>query len=427
MTLRIRKKNIYIVIAFFALLFPYLQGSIGLLTGKLAFCLMPILAITLVFLYNPKKVALSVKELVVWTCILFPCIFRNYYMKTGKYNNVLDFIAVFVIYLILRDKEGWKTLFWKVIRFYCGVHFALGIFFLFNKGLLYSWVIPRFTMTGNVYNLLTQAISNGYMTGICNHYSKMGMYMALGTVAYAIPLFESTTINAHKKFQYAVFGAFIIGLAMTGKRGPLLFTLLALFLAFIQFANKKPTKKALIRLFIGITVIILVFLFAYLKIPQIKLLIDRFMEGSSIADKANGRIEFFWVQAIDMFKSKPLLGYGWGAFKSYSMNGNDAHNIYFQLLAETGMVGFLLSMAFFVGSLVVTKRDLGYIEKIPEKADLSVSLKQAYLYQIFFLLYGLTGNPLYDGQCYLPYLISCAIGWSVYFSNTNKVRGMGYE
>ena len=426
MTIKIRKKNIYIVIAFFALLFPYLQGSIGLLTGKLAYCFMPVLAIALAFLYNPKRVAFNAKELVVWTCILFPCVFRNYDIKTG-YNNVLNFIVVFAIYKILREKEEWMTIFWKVVRFYCVVHFALGIFFLFNKGLLYSWVIPRFTMKGNVYNLLTKAISNGYMTGICNHYSKMGMYMALGTVAYATPLFESSTINAHKKFQYALFGAFIIGLAMTGKRGPLLFTLLALFLAFIQFANKKPTKKALIRLFIGIMVIILVFLFAYLKIPQIKLLIARFMEGSSIADKANGRIEFFWVQAIDMFKSNPLLGYGWGAFKSYSMNGNDAHNIYFQLLAETGMVGFWLSMAFFVGSLVVTKRDLGYIEKIPEKADLSVSLKLAYSYQIFFLLYGLTGNPLYDGQCYLPYLISCAIGWSVYFSNTNKVREMGYE
>ena len=32
--------------------------------------------------------------------------------------------------------------------------------------------------------------------------------------------------------------------------------------------------------------------------------------------------------------------------------------------------------------------------------------------QFFFLMYGFTGNPLYDKEMYLPYFIACTIpGW----------------
>ena len=29
--------------------------------------------------------------------------------------------------------------------------------------------------------------------------------------------------------------------------------------------------------------------------------------------------------------------------------------------------------------------------------------------QVFFLLYGFTGNPLYDKEMYFPYYIACAV------------------
>ena len=37
--------------------------------------------------------------------------------------------------------------------------------------------------------------------------------------------------------------------------------------------------------------------------------------------------------------------------------------------------------------------------------------------QIFFLLYGFTGNPLYDREMFVPYFIACAI--SVNYANND--------
>jgi len=37
--------------------------------------------------------------------------------------------------------------------------------------------------------------------------------------------------------------------------------------------------------------------------------------------------------------------------------------------------------------------------------------------QIFFILYGFTGNPLYDREMFVPYFIACAI--SVNYANND--------
>lgn len=234
MVLRVKKRGIVMYCAFILLLFPYLQGSIGLLPGKF-YPMMPVIAVVLFLILNLKKIKVYPKELLTWSCILFPCFFQNYDVKTGRYNIVLDFLSVFLIYIIAKKDQDWIKYFWNVIKIVCVIHFILGLFFLVNKNLLYSVVIPRFTMTENTYNLLNEAINNGYMTGICNHYSKMGMYMALGTIAFAYPIYDKEMESRKRKIALVMFFAFVIGLAMTGKRGPLLFTVLALLIVFLEY------------------------------------------------------------------------------------------------------------------------------------------------------------------------------------------------
>ena len=38
--------------------------------------------------------------------------------------------------------------------------------------------------------------------------------------------------------------------------------------------------------------------------------------------------------------------------------------------------------------------------------------------QIYFLLYAVSGNPLYDIQCYLPYMVAVAMG----IATVNKIK-----
>jgi len=85
-----------------------------------------------------------------------------------------------------------------------------------------------------------------------------------------------------------------------------------------------------------------------------KSLLDSITRSSSfVTSSLKGRLEF-WRVAFDLFKSKPILGYGNGTFFSayyieYGMNewySRFTHNHYLQMAAEIGAVGVGLFLVF---------------------------------------------------------------------------------
>ena len=49
-----------------------------------------------------------------------------------------------------------------------------------------------------------------------------------------------------------------------------------------------------------------------------------------------------WSQAIDLFKSNPVTGIGYGSFRKLGYDLGDTHNIYVKILCEQGLVGFTI-------------------------------------------------------------------------------------
>jgi tetratricopeptide (TPR) repeat protein len=77
----------------------------------------------------------------------------------------------------------------------------------------------------------------------------------------------------------------------------------------------------------------------------------------------NGNRHNLWASGWAAFKARPLQGTGPGTFEFWwSRNGTngefvrDAHNIYLEALAEQGVIGLLLLVAFFAGLLVAALR-----------------------------------------------------------------------
>jgi O-antigen ligase len=147
-------------------------------------------------------------------------------------------------------------------------------------------------------------------------------------------------------------------------------------------------------------------------IPELANFVNRFYQTAESGDVTLGRIKRL-NESLQIFKMHPIMGIGWNGSSYYFEQSSDifinVHNIYAQLLCETGIIGATLYYAFFISNLIYAIKVIKCVknEKINEK-DKNV-ICTAFMIQVFFLLYGFTGNPLYDFQMLFPYVASCSI------------------
>lgn len=428
--MKIKVNNLYLYLGMFGLLYPGFTISLWshLYPASLRY-VVPLFSLFLIFLYGLKtSSAAAPRNLVVMFTLMFLVIlYGNYDVSGGVYVYLLMYAVVFLMTLCLVSGVEWFEKAFRVIQIFCVLHLAAGLFLLFNKDLLISRIIPLFNVGDGAIALLHQAINNGYMTGLTYHYSTMGMYMSLGTIAFSGFLF-----NKNKKIRFreaAVFILMFLGVFLTGKRGALLFTVIAIIWVYVLLCLPR-TEKQLKRMFIGAIVAVALFFTAYVAVPQVKSVIERFTSATGgLNELSTGRVEYFWLNALSMFEEHPVLGNGWRSFRRQIVavfglnNANDAHNIYIQLLAEVGIVGFLIFAVFMIASwraAYLAIRSNMKTENADPKCDMY--MKVALVYQTFFILYGFTGNPLYDLQCYVPYFICTAVGWAGYYCMKKRVN-----
>ncbi len=95
-------------------------------------------------------------------------------------------------------------------------------------------------------------------------------------------------------------------------------------------------KKLLIPL-------MLVLLFWQYVLPQN--VIDRIKETKTASGQldlsSQTRIDI-WGQALDYFKSSPIVGIGFGSFRNLGLKLGDTHNIYIKILTEQGLIGLII-------------------------------------------------------------------------------------
>src|SRR6185503_14044698 len=108
----------------------------------------------------------------------------------------------------------------------------------------------------------------------------------------------------------------------------------------------------------GIGILFIIFLFAFLSPDQ---MIQRFASlSSSEGISAEGRLAL-WRETGNLIRAYPLFGCGIGGYEaalhkyklSHALFRSDyAHNDYLQLLAELGVFGFAITIAFALAILV---------------------------------------------------------------------------
>ena len=95
--------------------------------------------------------------------------------------------------------------------------------------------------------------------------------------------------------------------------------------------------------------------------------------------------------------------------------------IYLELLCETGLLGFCVFIMAMASSIVITWKNINYLshqERDVELTSIKLALSVSFAIQFFVLLYGMTGNPIYDSTfCF--YAVAVAIN----ISFTSNMRG----
>lgn len=91
---------------------------------------------------------------------------------------------------------------------------------------------------------------------------------------------------------------------------------------------------------------------------------------------------------------------------SLMLDGNYGHNIYIQLFYENGILGCLSFILFSIYTFVKTTLNYRQSISLHTKKYLLVS----FYFQVYFLIYGLFGNPLFDYTIYFTYVCMLVVG-----------------
>jgi O-antigen ligase len=174
-------------------------------------------------------------------------------------------------------------------------------------------------------------------------------------------------------------GAALVGLVLTGSRGPWLAALALLPAQLLATALRRPTiRKAAL-----ILVAVLVLLAGVASIWLAPLAAQRFeqaredlrqvVQEQDYASHTGARL-FMARVALEMFTSKPLIGHGGGSYrrsggdvaerlladeddvKPRSLIHGHAHNLYLHEMATRGVIGLALVLAVLVGGIVTATR-----------------------------------------------------------------------
>lgn len=305
-----------------------------------------------------------------------------------------------------------------------GVFFALGCFI--------NWLFPAIFQTA-IYPIFTQSaqkslqevaeFSDGvtYYAGFTSQVGYTSFFIAIGVGG----LFCFRNIDFQRSF-FPIISILIMGLLLTGKRGPVVFLIITLgIIYFFEGYGREKIERIIKIAFVFVVAYIALMILADVSglsgIERIFEAVQTLVMSGSVEDIGRNQLH---EQAMEYFVQNPILGIGWGNFKNlFTLRGTHVHCIYLQLLCETGVVGFVIFVSFFLTRLLSTLKLLAETQGEENNRE-NCWIKFSLFIQIYFLLYGITGNPLYDIEETIFYFFAVGVSYLPLLSDwEEELRG----
>lgn len=220
----------------------------------------------------------------------------------------------------------------------------------------YQFVIGDYSSLYDVlYPIQDEALKNppwaGRITSFLSHYNGLAAYLNM-----VVPFCIAILFRAGDRFMRALSGVCLalasVAVLLTQSRGGLLAYVTVLLISACLLAQ---TRAARLR---WLAVVIVFSIAGAFFAGQI------FERLSGIDSNTEVTRLGIWAGAGLLFLGNPVLGVGYGNFKVALTNAIavpdgfmlDAHNLYLELLAETGLVGFLVFAALIIMCLRCARR-----------------------------------------------------------------------
>lgn len=329
----------------------------------------------------------------LWAAFLCVSLVNNAQLKSGKsYGFLIIALCVLTFFFCTIRSDLLEKIPYLILLIGLPNLIATMLFF-FNNNLYLSFI----SATYKQYQSGTELGQYGYRAALAGHYSHNGTYLVI-VMLILFSMLSCLKLNKTKRIILtAVSVVSIFALFLTTKRAHLLFGIAAMLITY-YIANRNSAGKKVLRILL--ISIILAFIAGFLIdiFPEISKTLDRISKSG--VDGASRYRFVMWSHAWNHFGDNPIFGHGWAGFSQdqdiswVPGASSGAHNVYLQLLYDTGILGFIIVVMTLLVTLIVSCKSLVIIKKydLPYLFPITVSLS----IQIFFLLYGLTGNFLFD-------------------------------
>lgn len=340
---------------------------------------------------------------ILW--ILMPIIYMV--NRDESYQILLLVIALggFFARYILRKRVETVQIVLRVVLIFSLFTSVITWVSILNQELYTSVFVPMLDSSSKI-EILRQ-LNDGNLCGFTTHYSRNAFYVLSGMMIIISKLWGKEK-QKNRKILYTGLLFETVTLLSIGKRGHLIFGIIALYIVYmIMQKNVSEKLKKTIKFVVVIFVIGVFFLYLF---PESRHTFERFFFEAEAGDPSTGRFANYRM-AITVFKNHPIFGIGIGGFRSLTNNVYaGVHNDYLQYLCETGIVGFVCFVGLQVYSLVeaVCLLRQTYSSSVLN-SQMRALLIWATIFQFFIFLYAFTGLPHFDYEVNTLYLISCAV------------------
>lgn len=283
------------------------------------------------------------------------------------------------------------------------------------------WFFFEFRASGrfNIALLKAGERYNGAYSGIIGEKGDAAFFMCLGLSILFSKCFARKKFKVNDILGLAVL---MIALLLTGKRMLFLISI-AIPLLLLMISDIRKERKLKYVLQLALTAVLGLVLMINL-VPGLGNVFIRLSEAGSNDGALSERYRM-WNVCLRMFYESPVTGYGVTGFNNYAYHygltaGANAHNIYIQLLGETGLAGMTILFCFLAAVLI---RDINLFRMRSFLTRDEICLMYfSFCGQFIFLFYGLSGNTLYYRFEFVMYFM-CLLIMNILSLQLSRIPG----